>query len=292
MDGDVLRFDGDGLFDGAGRRTEEWPALAVLGDPVAHSSSPRLHAAALAARGLDHRYRAIHVEAFHLAAALDAAGAADVIGLNLTVPHKEAAFALCDRTSDEAREIGAVNTLVRRANAWTGHNTDARGLALALQSWRGRALGRSTERVAVIGAGGAARAAVVCARALGARRIDVYARRVERAAWAESAGATARTLDASTELRATLVLQCTPLGLDPDHDPSPVRLDGLDPGAIACDLTYADRPSAFLREAAARGIEAIDGRRMLVGQAALAFSMWFGAQPPLAVMGRVFDLDF
>lgn len=290
MEGDVLRFEGDALRDVDGR-VVAWPELAVLGDPVAHSLSPRLHAAALAARGLEHRYRAIHVEADRLRAALDAAGAAGVVGCNLTVPHKESAVALCAQTSDEVREIGATNTLVRRNDTWTGHNTDARGLALALQSWRGRALARATERVAVIGAGGAARAAVVCARALGARRIDVYARHVERAAWAADFGATVHPIDVSTAVRATLVLQCTPLGLDPESDPSPVRLDALEPGALACDLTYADRSSAFLREAATRGVEAIDGRRMLVGQAALAFSMWFGAQPPLAVMGRVLELD-
>ena len=90
---------------------------------------------------------------------------------------------------------------------------------------------------------------------------------------------------------ATLVLQCTPLGLRPDDDPSPVSLDAVDDDALAVDLTYADRPSAFLRAAAARGLESIDGRRMLVGQAALAFSMWFGAQPPVEVMARAIGLE-
>jgi shikimate dehydrogenase len=91
---------------------------------------------------------------------------------------------------------------------------------------------------------------------------------------------------------ATLVLQCTPLGLDPEHDPSPVSLEAVSATTAVVDLTYADRPSAFLRQADARGIDAIDGRRMLVAQAALAFSMWFGAQPPVAAMGRVLDLEF
>ena len=162
--GAVLRFDGARLADDRDRAVD-WPALAVLGDPVAHSLSPRLHAAALAARGFEHEYRAVHVAAEALGAALDAMAASSVIGCNLTVPHKEAALDACAYVSDEAREIGATNTLVRREGAWRAHNTDARGLALALQSWQGRALASYLKRTAVIGAGGAARAAVVCLRA-------------------------------------------------------------------------------------------------------------------------------
>lgn len=291
MDFEVLRFDDGALRDPSGAPTA-WPELAVLGDPVAHSLSPVLHTAALQERGLPLRYRAVHVTAGALAEALEAAARGGMRGCNLTVPHKETAIALCDHVSDEVREIGATNTLVRRDGAWHGHNTDARGLALALQMWRGRRLGRAVGHVAVIGSGGAARATVVAARALGARRIDVYARDPKRAAWAENLGATVRSLDANSAPHATLVVQCTPLGLDPAHDPSPVRLDGLDADAIVVDLTYGDEASAFLREARARGVEAADGRGMLVGQAALAFSMWFGAQPPVATMAASLGLDF
>lgn len=287
----MLVFARGRLTDATGAPAE-WPDLAVLGDPVAHSASPRLHATALRARGLDHEYAAIRVSADELGACLEAAGHHGVLGLNLTVPHKEHGLELCDHVSDEAREIGAANTLVRRRERWYAHNTDARGLALALQSWRGRRLGAVLEHVVVVGSGGAARAAVVCARALGARRIRVLARHPERADWAASMGAVVEALPERAPATATLVLQCTPLGLDPGHDPSPLSLEAVASTAAAVDLTYADRPSAFLREADARGIDAIDGRRMLVAQAALAFSMWFGAQPPVEAMGRVFDLDF
>lgn len=288
---DVLRFDGSALRDPEGQIVD-WPDLAVLGDPVAHSLSPVLHTAAIDARGLDARYRAVHVVAEDLETALARAAAGGMRGCSLTVPHKERGVSLCENVSDEVREIGATNTLVRRHGAWTAHNTDARGLALALQTWRGRELARSVARVAVIGSGGAARAAVVCARALGARRVDVYARTPARAMWAVEFGADVHALTADTRVAASLVLQCTPLGLDPDRDPSPVASDALEAGALAVDLTYAKRPSAFLREARAQGLDAIDGRGMLVGQAALAFSMWFGAQPPLDVMARSIDLEF
>jgi len=290
LDFEVLRFDGRALR-GPDEEIVTWPDLAVLGDPVAHSLSPALHTAALAERGIDARYRAVHVRADDLEAALADAAEAGVRGLNLTLPHKASAIDLCNYVSDEVHEIGATNTLVRHDTDWRAHNTDARGLALALQSWRGRRLSRSLGRVVVLGAGGAARAAVVCARALGARRIEVHARTPDRARWAEEFGAVVRPLDSTGPLDASLVLQCTPLGLDPDHDPSPVAVDALAHDAIAVDTTYADRPSAFLRDAAARRVESIDGRGMLVGQAALAFSMWFGAQPPLETMARAIGLS-
>ena len=285
----MLSFRDGRLVDADGAQVT-WPALAVLGDPVAHSLSPRLHAAALAARGLPHRYEAIEVNADVLDVALDTAREQGTIGLNLTLPHKESALALCGYVSDEAREIGAVNTLVRRRDVWHGHNTDARGLALALQTWRGRALGRSLSHAVVIGAGGAARAAVVCVRGLGVRRVTVAARTPARAAWAEDAGAAVVALEAAPLASCSIVLQCTPLGLDPVADPSPVDLSALATDAIAVDLTYADRPSAFLRQASTRGVPCIDGRPMLVAQAALAFSMWFGAQPPMEAMHAALDV--
>lgn len=287
---EVLRFQ-EGALRGADDAIVAWPELAVLGDPVAHSLSPILHTAALEQRGIDARYRAVQVTSGDLEAALADAVSSGVRGLNLTLPHKEQAIALCAYVSDEVQEIGATNTLVRRDATWRAHNTDARGLALALQSWRGRGLTRSLGRVVIVGAGGAARAAVVCARALGARRVEVHSRRPERAQWAEELGAEVRLLDATARLEATLVIQCTPLGLDPARDPSPIAADALPTDAIAVDTTYADRPSAFLRDATARGVDCIDGRGMLVGQAALAFSMWFGAQPPLETMARAIGLS-
>ena len=188
--------------------------------------------------------------------------------------------------SEEVDRIGAGNTLARRRDRFHLHNTDARGLALALQRWRGRSLDAALEHVVTIGAGGAARAAVACVEALGARRIVVAARRPEAADWARRRGHEACPLVPEVLAGATLLLQCTPLGLQPDVDPAPVVLDDLDSRALACDLTYADRPSAFLRGARERGAETLDGLPMLIGQAALAFSMWYGAQPPLEAMAR------
>lgn len=286
----LLRFDGRRLVDDADQEVV-WPELAVLGSPVAHSSSPRLHAAALAEIGVDHRYRAVQCEADGLRAALEDAHAGGVRGLNLTLPHKEAALAWCARVSSEAQEIGAANTLVRLDEGWMAHNTDARGLAMALQRALGAGLEAATRRVAVLGAGGAARAAVQCLRALGAREIRVVARRPERAAWSIARGAEVLAWRAESLEGVTLLLDATPLGLDP-RDPLPLPLEGLRPGALVMDLVYGPAPSALLREASRLGLAHQDGSRMLVGQAALAFGMWYGGLPPVEAMARAVGLDW
>ena len=285
----TLRSDGEA---GADVSVAAFPTLAVLGDPIAHSLSPALHRAALHERGIAAEYAAIRVSSRDLADLLGTALAAGMRGLNLTRPLKQAVLEVVPAMSEEVERIGAANTLTVRRGRWHAHNTDARGLAMALENWRGRMLTASLREVVVIGAGGAARAAVTCVQALGARRITVAARRPEAASWAPVWGVGVRALEAAALDKATLVLQCTPLGVDPAHDPSPVALDRLPSSAIAVDLTYAARESAFLREARARGVEAIDGLPMLIAQAALSFSMWYGEQPPVRAMAAAVGRDW
>jgi shikimate dehydrogenase len=278
-----LRYAGGALVDATGAPSA-WPRLALLGHPVSHSLSPRLHRAALRLRGIEGDYRTVDVEPGELGACLEAALEAGVEGINLTVPHKVSVLERISRVSEECRTIGAANTLVARDGEWTAHNTDARGLALALEMARGRALPRTVRRVSVIGAGGAARAAVQAMAALGSGELRVLARDPGRAGWVRAVGAELLELRAQSLRGSTLLLQCTPLGLHPERDPSPVSLAEVDADCFAMDLTYADAPSAFLREAAARGCETENGLPMLVAQAGLAFSMWFGTLPPLDAM--------
>lgn len=282
-----LRFEDGRLIDAAGEPAP-WPELSVWGDPVAHSHSPALHGAALAARKIAASYRAIRVRPEEFASALAAAGKAGVRGVNLTLPLKELALAEVDRRTDETAQIGAANTLVLRRGEWTAHNTDARGLAMALERDLGSGLGAQLARCLVLGAGGAARAAAAALQGLGARSVEVAARDPERAGWAPHFGAEARALSTVAIERATLVVNCTPLGLRPD-DPAPVDPGRLDPGAYVLDLTYGAHPPALLAGFAGRGQ---DGRAMLVAQAALAFSVWFGALPPLQEMAAAIDLQW
>jgi shikimate dehydrogenase len=278
----------NGRLMGPDGQSRAWPDLAVFGDPVQHSLSPRLHAAALSGRGIEAEYVAIRVTRDDLADALVAALDGGVRGLNLTVPLKEDGLRLATRAADECRRIGAANTLVARSGEWTAHNTDARGLAMALERDLGAALSRQLGDCLILGSGGSARAAVVALEGLGARRITVAARTIARADWCLEFGARALPLEDIHPSDASIVVNCTPVGLDPDASPviDPSRL-GAD--AYILDLTYAERPSRLLAEFTGRGQ---DGRAMLVAQAALAFSVWYGALPPLPDMAAAIGLDW
>jgi shikimate dehydrogenase len=267
---------------------EQWPALAVLGDPVAHSLSPKLHAAALGKRGIDSSYEAIRVERSELASSLEAAARAGVRGLNLTLPLKQDALGLVARRTEECTRIGAANTLVLRGGEWMAHNTDARGLAMALERELGSMLRGQLRRCLIVGAGGSARAAACALEALGAGQMEIVARDPARAAWAHDFGARVIPPDAAELSVQTLIVNCTPLGLQPD-DPSPVDVSRIDHSAHVLDLTYGATPSILLSSFRGRGQ---DGRAMLVAQAALAFSIWYGALPPLVEMAAAIGMDW
>lgn len=268
-----------------------WPKLAVLGHPIEHSLSPTMHAAALTAAGLTARYEAVDVEADSLGLALGAAFEAGVHGLNVTLPHKSAALQHVVRSSEEVDRIGASNTLLRSDKGWVAHNTDARGFASALQRWLGRELGAALADVYVLGAGGAARAVLESLSALGARRTHVVARSPERANWVIERGIEWIAWDEARFDTATLVVQATSVGVR-ENDPNPIDGRSLRSSTCAMDLCYGDARTAFLRDAQASGCRVEDGFRMLVAQGALAFTMWYGGEVPLAPMARALGRDW
>lgn len=274
---------------------------AVLGDPVEHSLSPAMHNAAYAALGMDRVYVAFHVAPPRLAAAVRALGALGIVGVNLTVPHKERALRMVTKLSAEARMLGAVNCIVcivNRPAGLYGDNTDARGLERDLASL-GVALEGAT--VIVIGAGGASASAVVACLRRGAGEVVIANRTPARAvALARrlrgrlprmlSGGAlSVRGLDALADAallgRAAVVINATPMGLTQARfariDYARTRRD-----CLFYDLIYAAQPTAFLRPAIALGRRVADGAGMLVNQGELAFELFNGVAPPPGVMRR------
>lgn len=255
--------------------------IGLLGHPVAHSASPQLMSSAAAAAGLDLAYLAFDVAGEKLGAAVAGLAALGALGVNVTVPHKQAALALADSASRGAAATGAANTLVFSSDGIAAENTDVGGLGDVLD---GLDLPGNAE-VLLFGAGGAARAA---AWALGARglQVEVLARRAVPAAavaeLVERAGGRARDV-----ADPVLVVNATPLGLH--GEALPERLMRLGAGATALDLTYGPEPSPFLAAAAARGARALDGRGMLVGQAVRAFHAWTGHTPSSAALHAVLD---
>lgn len=272
-------------------------ALAgVLGDPVRHSLSPAMHNAAIAALGLDWAYLALPVAAADLAVVLQGLEAIDCRGLNVTLPHKQAAAALAQELTPLARRLGAVNTLVRRdGGGWLGDNTDVEGFLAPLRSLAAR-------EALVLGCGGSARAVVAGLVELGLDPIRVagrdgtrlgqflascadWAPGLEPLAWEPAAAGQPDPL-AEALAGADLVVNTTPLGMASGRDPAAAARSPLDPAQVALlrpaatvyDLIYTPRPTTLLRLAGERGCRTIDGLEMLVQQGAASLRLWSGRQ--------------
>ncbi len=260
----------------------------VAGWPVRHSLSPLIHAAWLADAGVDGAYVPFAVPPGRFAAFVEGLRGGAVRGLNVTLPHKEAAFALADRRSGAAEAAGAANLLLFEPDgSVAADNTDGAGLVGALEAadaLRGPAL--------VLGAGGAARGAVA---ALLLRGMEVrVANRTRARAEALADGLPAlrafgwEALDAAAD-GAALVVNATRAGLEGDGA-IPLPWDRLAPGAAAMDMVYAPLRTPFLRAAEARGLATVDGLAMLLGQARPSFAAFYGVQPPAEVDVRALCL--
>jgi shikimate dehydrogenase len=260
----------------------------IFGDPVAHSASPAMHNAAYAALGMDRAYVPFHVVPEQLPAALRAIGALGLLGVNITVPHKERTARLVKRQSAEARLLGAVNCVFRRGAALFGDNTDARGLAADLAALDAPVSGRTA---VLIGAGGGAAAAIVALKRLGARRI-VLANRTR----ARALKLATRFKKPKIEVRdlsgllnpdligeASVVINATSVGLKSEPF-LPLAYDAAPSDCFFYDLIYAAATTAFLAPAIERRLRAADGAGMLLRQGALAFELFNGVKAPLNAM--------
>jgi shikimate dehydrogenase len=231
--------------------------LAVLGFPVSHSRSPAMQNAALAELGLGDEwgYEAVEVEPARFEERVrEMAG--EFVGANVTVPHKEAALAVADTPSGAAREIGAANTLVFREGRIEARNTDAGGLLAALPG------SPSGQRALVLGAGGAARAAGLCAELGGTAVADPDQGAYE------------------------LIVNTSAAGLhgeDP-FEQLPLRAEGFVAAQTVLDMVYGERPSPLLAAAEAAGATVVDGLEVLVQQGALSLEIWTGRKAPIETM--------
>jgi shikimate dehydrogenase len=257
--------------------------LAVVGDPVAHSLSPRMHNAALTALGLDAVYVALRTcpDTLELVArGVLATGGA----FNVTVPHKRSVLPLLDEATDVVRRTGACNVVWGGLRGISGDNTDVDAVR---QEATRLVAGRPVRRALVIGTGGSARAAAVAlADGWPACVVEVLSRDARRSrdfvAWAAGAGVAA---EPAGEGAVDLVVNATPLGLS-GSDPMPLDEPGLRRrGALAVlDLVYVRRRTRFVQAARAAGMAAEDGRGVLIAQGAASFRRFFDVAPPLEVM--------
>ncbi len=259
-----------------------------------------MHNAAFAALGLNWCYVAFPVTRDRLGDALRGLPALGIAGANVTVPHKEAALAYLDETTDDARAIGAVNTIHVAGRHLVGHNTDGGGLLDALRS--DGAVSVSGARAVIVGAGGAARAAAFALAGAGAASVVIANRNWDRAAvLAEVVRRSfprcpvdATPLDghgvASALREGSLLIQATTVGGGAQRMVSPIDTAALHPGLFVMDMIYEPRETVLLREAQARGCRTLGGLSMLVYQGARAFEVWTGRRPPVAAMREAVGL--
>lgn len=281
--------------------SSEYPKrLVLLGHPVSHSLSPIFQDAALKSAGLQATYDALDVTSEALPRVLKELARASVAG-NVTIPHKETMAAACNRLTEIAARVGAVNTFWHEKGKLVGDNTDVSGaraaIAYVLQATLTPA-NVSTEivpvtvagqplRVAILGAGGAAAAVIVALESFAPYELTIAARTTARAtALIERLGVAARVASSATDAvrDAMLVINCTPIGLRDQE--FPVAVESLARNARVLDLIPRGGETAWVHEARSQGHVAEDGTRMLIEQGAAAFECWFGMVPDRASMWR------
>lgn len=267
------------------------PLAGVIGHPISHSKSPRLHGHWLARHGLRGHYIPMDVAPADLETVLRTLPRAGFVGVNVTIPHKRAALVLADEVSDRAQRIGAANTLTFHADGRiAADNTDGHGFMENLRQgapdWEPDA-----GMAAVLGAGGAARAVIVALLDAGVPELHLTNRtRATAEALRAEFGDRIRVLDwmqAGEALRdAVLVVNTSSLGMT-GGSPFLVPLDALSPEALVTDLVYSPLDTPLLLGARARGCRTVDGLGMLLHQGVPGFERWFGQRPEVDEATRV-----
>lgn len=257
----------------------------LLGHPVGHSMSPLIHNDAFNVLGIDAAYHAFDVHPDQLKQAVDGIRALGLSGCNVTVPHKVAVMEYLDEVDEEARLIGAVNTIVNEDGKLKGYNTDGRGYVESLLEKAQSSL--SNKRILLVGAGGAARGVLVALLKEGIAHVSITNRTLEKAkpllAIANELKTDARLLSLE-EAEALLnqydvIINTTSVGMSPNISDTPLSINSLKTGVIVSDLIYNPLETHFLQEAGKQGAEIANGVAMFVNQAALSFEYWTGIRP-------------
>jgi len=252
--------------------------LGVIGDPIAHSLSPLIHNAWLRDYAIPATYEAMHVPKGAFPEALQSLAQRDILGVNVTLPHKGEAFRMAQTATDATQVVGAANTLTYKAGTWHADNTDVPGFLTALQD----ALGGETlesYNFLILGAGGSARAAVYAIQKTGAK-LTILNRTIERAKALSAELTDGSALHGSIEQctdyidAQTIVVNTTSLGLQGEILELPESQ-----GSVFFDLSYGTFAAAQLQHAQNQGWQVADGLGMLVAQAAESFELWFDLKP-------------
>jgi shikimate dehydrogenase len=267
--------------------------VGVIGCPIAHSLSPPMHNAAFRQLGMDWAYLAFRVEPEDVGGAIRGIVALNMVGINVTIPHKQAAAEIVDEVDDAARALGSVNTIHNLAGKLKGYSTDGPGFVRSVEETGTRLAGKA---VVLIGSGGSARAVAHALAKAEVSKLTIAARRPFKAEEVasmvtEHTGQAVEVADLNADAardavrEAEVVIDSTSVGMHPNADVDPVIPgDWLRAGQLVCDLTYNPRDTVLLKAARAAGADVLDGTGMLVHQGAIAFEIWTGQPAPVETM--------
>ncbi len=259
---------------------------AVIGDPVRHSLSPRLHNAGFAALGLDWFYVACPVAKGQAAQAIEAMRTLGIEGLSVTMPHKKSVAVAVDDLSPTAAKLGAVNCVRRDGDRLIGENTDGIGFVDSLRSQL--QMDPDGLTIVIVGAGGAARSIALAMAEHGAQ-VGIFNRTARSAEEVvEIVGAASSVVQEEAIRDADVIVNATPLGMSNDSLPFDPSL--LSKGQSLIDLIYEPEKTALLVEAESLGVKTLNGVGMLLHQAGAQFQLWTGCEPPLKEMAQAVGL--
>lgn len=256
---------------------------ALIGNPVKHSMSPAMHNAAFDKLGLNIKYIALQVEENQLKQAIKGLKALNIIGLNITIPHKQKVMHHLDKVDLVAKKIGAVNTILNKNGKLHGFNTDLQGAIMSLEEHTVV----KNKKVVILGAGGAARS-IAFGLKQNKAKVIILNRTVKKAKkLAKQVGCSTMKLDQLDSIKADILINATSVGMHSNTDKSLATKEQLKNFEIVMDIVYNPLETKLIRLAKQAGCTTITGLKMLVLQAAASFEIWTGKKPDIKLMQKV-----
>lgn len=269
-------------------KESEKPHYLLIGNPVSHSISPLMHNTALKHYGIDAEYHAVAVAMSEISSLVAHFNSENFLGANITLPHKTNFITAVDELTNEASEIGAINTILKKDGKLIGHNTDAHGFTVPLMDYLDDV---DLDRAIVFGSGGATKAIIFALNDLGFEEVVMVSRNPSR--YTDYDGITFCGYDTWSEFAedSSLIINATPLGMTPNTSASPIKeseLSALE-GTLCYDIVYNPRETTFLKQAKRAGGVPIGGLDMLIHQGAKSFQLWTGNEFPVGLVKMRLD---
>ncbi|WP_017755861.1 shikimate dehydrogenase [Calidifontibacillus oryziterrae] len=266
--------------------------FGLIGHPVGHSMSPFMHNDQFANLGIDGHYHAFDVHPKDLEAAIQGIRVLGISGFNITIPHKVNVIQYLDEVDEEAKQIGAVNTVVNKNGKLIGYNTDGKGFVVSLMQLAGDSV--LHKKMLLVGAGGAARGIYITLARLGVQHIDIANRTVEKANELIASCSFPITSNALSIIEAEknlfnyeIIINTTSVGMSPQTGMIPIDLKNMKAGTILSDIIYNPIETKWLKLGRSLGGVVQNGVGMFVGQGALAFELWTGQKPDFKGMEKI-----